>query len=85
MASIKVDATFDGNVFRPTAPVALPPNTNVHLTVDAAVEHGESPAKLGEPYSFFETALSLKLNGPSDWSRNFHKYLYGEGCRSDEG
>ena len=28
--------------------------------------------------SFLETAESLQLDGPSDWSENLDKYLYGE-------
>ncbi|TDA67453.1 MAG: hypothetical protein D9V47_10300 [Clostridia bacterium] len=28
--------------------------------------------------SFLETARSLNLDGPRDWSRRFEEYLYGE-------
>jgi predicted DNA-binding antitoxin AbrB/MazE fold protein len=77
-----IDATFDGEVFRPTQPVQLRPNTPVRLTFEQAVlENEESdaqPPKLGEPYSFLKFAASLKLEGPPDWSANIDKYLYPE-------
>jgi hypothetical protein len=28
--------------------------------------------------SFLDTACSLNLEGPVDWSANLHRYLYGE-------
>jgi hypothetical protein len=31
--SLEIDATFDGEVFRPTQPVRLKPDTPVHLVV----------------------------------------------------
>jgi hypothetical protein len=69
-----IEATFDGQVFRPTEPVSLPPNTVVRLTVE--------PVSTEQPTSFLRTALSLKLDGPPDWASNLDKYLYG---RRDEG
>ena len=33
--------------------------------------------KIGEPYSFFEVASSLNVDGPPDWSENLDAYLYG--------
>jgi hypothetical protein len=67
-----IEATFDGIVFRPKAPVALEPNTQVRLTVEPL--QAEPP----RPGSFLQTARSLKLEGPPDWSANLDKYLYGE-------
>jgi hypothetical protein len=66
-----IDATFDGAVFRPGEPVPLAPNTHVRLTVETcpATESGGS---------FLDTASSLNLAGPPDWSANLHQYLYGE-------
>jgi len=77
-----VDATFDGEVFRPLHPVAIEPNTSVRLTVESApaegaASEGETP-KLGEPYSALKFLASLKLDGPPDWSANIDKYLYPE-------
>jgi hypothetical protein len=68
-----IEATFDGSVFRPAEPIQLEPNTRVRLTV----ETGTPPA--GAPTSFLDTAASLNLEGPPDWSANLHRYLYGEG------
>jgi predicted DNA-binding antitoxin AbrB/MazE fold protein len=70
--STVIEATFDGEVFRPSQPVQLEPNTPVRLTIETA------PPKTGKPYSFLDTLQSIKLEGPPDWSANIDKYLYGE-------
>jgi hypothetical protein len=67
-----IEATFDGNVFRPAGPVPLPPNTPVRLTIEPLA------AKPPKPASFLATARSLNLEGPPDWANNLDKYLYGE-------
>jgi predicted DNA-binding antitoxin AbrB/MazE fold protein len=67
-----IEATYDGEVFRPLAPVSLPANTPVRLTVEPLSEKSASKS------SFLKTAQSLRLEGPRDWSTNFDKYLYGE-------
>jgi len=63
--------TFDGKVFRPEEPIELPPDTRVRATIEAADlvrrEHG----------SFLDTARSLNLDGPPDWSSQLEEYLYG--------
>ncbi len=65
-----IEATFDGQVFRPTGPVFLPPNTTVRITVEPLP---------GKPASFLRTARSLNLEGPPDWATNLDAYLHGEG------
>jgi len=60
----KLYAMFDGEVFRPEEPVSLSPNTQVRITVELA-EAGQEGKKKA---SFLETARSLKLQGPPDWS-----------------
>jgi predicted DNA-binding antitoxin AbrB/MazE fold protein len=70
MATV-IDATFDGEVFRPSRPVNLQPNTPVRITIE------ETTPRLGEPYSSLRFMKSLKLEGPPDWSANLDKYLYG--------
>ncbi len=70
------EATFDGEVFRPTEEVNLKPNTKVTITVDET--------KTGKPLSSLEFMASLKLDGPSDFSKNIDDYLYG-GKRLDDG
>ena len=67
-----IDATYDGNVFRPVEPVSLAPNTSVRLTVHSL------PLSTDKPISFLRTALSLNLEGPPDWASQLDKYLYGE-------
>ena len=83
-----IDATFDGEVSRPSQPVALEPNTPVKLTVETASPpkvDDEQSAKTGKPYSFFEVARSLRIeDGPPDWSANIDKYLYGERLHSED-
>jgi len=61
-----IEAVFDGQMLHPTEPLALEPNTRVRLTLEP-VAPGAS--------SFLETARSLSLEGPPDWSANLHKYL----------
>ena len=54
-----------------------------HSTTDQPPEtsHSASVVKSSEDesaaYSFFRTASSLDLDGPSDWSANLDHYLYG--------
>jgi len=69
----KLYATFDGEVFRPEGPVGLSPNTQVRITVELAEPNPER-----RKASFLDTARSLKLQGPPDWSSRFEEYLYGD-------
>ncbi len=64
-------ATFDGEVLRPDEPVDLEPNTKVRITIE------ESEPLAEKTLSFLDTAASLNLEGPSDWSERFEEYLYG--------
>ena len=70
-----IEATFDGTAFLPTEPIKLEPNTRVRITVET------EPPAAEQVMSFSDTACSLNLEGPADWSTNLHRYLYGEGCR----
>lgn len=76
-----IEATFDGQVFRPARPVSLPPNTVVRLTVDPV---SEEPASGQPATSFLRTALSFKLEGPPDWASNLDKYLYRKEDEDDD-
>jgi len=67
----RIEATFDGQVFRPIKPFSLPPNTNVRLIIELIQ---------GPPRSFLETAESLNLDGPPDWASNLDEYLHGDGA-----
>lgn len=62
---------FDGRVFQPEEPIDLEPDTRVRATIEQA----ESVA--GERGVFLETARSLSLDGPPDWSSRLEEYLYG--------
>ena len=46
---------------------------------DSQASEPEMPP-MGEPYSFFEVALNMNLDGPPDWSTRFKDHLYGEPC-----
>ncbi|MGC1376021.1 MAG: antitoxin AF2212-like protein [Anaerolineales bacterium] len=67
-----IEATYDGQVIRPDAPLNLEPNTRVRITVTTV-----KPAR-GKAKSFLATARSLKLEGPTDMAENLDEYLYGD-------
>ena len=71
-------ALYDGKVLRPEEPLDLKPNIRVRLTID--VLEVERPKRR----SFLQTARSLKLEGPSDWSVRLEDYLYGEESHARE-
>jgi predicted DNA-binding antitoxin AbrB/MazE fold protein len=64
-----VDAVYDGQVLRPTGPLNLEKNAHVRVTVES-VEHARDEAQ-----SFLAVAMSLKLDGPVDWSESVEEYL----------
>lgn len=73
-----LEATFDGQVFRPVETVELQPDTQVELVVTVKVAPQEKPK------SFLRTARSLKLKGPKDFSLRIDDYLYGGANLDDE-
>ena len=66
-----LDATFDGQVFRPDKPLELEPNTRVRITIEPT----QTPEEHSE--SFLRVARSLNIDGPRDWSTRLDDYLYG--------
>lgn len=76
-----IEATWDGSVFGPEEPVAIPPNTRVLLSVEIERPKPESKP---ESASFFEVALSLSIDGPPDWSARVDHYLYGPMIGDDQ-
>ena len=60
-----IEALFDGTVLRPDTPLSLEANTRVRVTVETLPATEEKPRR-----SFLQTARSLKLEGPADWSAN---------------
>jgi predicted DNA-binding antitoxin AbrB/MazE fold protein len=69
-----LEATYDGEVLRPDEPLELEPNTRVQITLE--VDEDRSTKGM----SFLDTARSLNLDGPPDWSDRFEEYLYGTRC-----
>jgi predicted DNA-binding antitoxin AbrB/MazE fold protein len=66
-----LDATYDGNVFRPDQPIELEPNTRVRITIEP------TPTSETNSESFLRVARSLNIDGPRDWSTRLDDYLYG--------
>ncbi len=62
----KIAAVFDGEVFHPAEPIALPANTRVRITIETL------PQDEKKIVSFLQTARDLNLEGPTDWSAKFH-------------
>ena len=67
-----LEAVFDGEVLRPDEPIELEPNTRVRVIIETA---GQPRAK---SKSFLQTARSLNLQGPPDWSVRLDDHLYGD-------
>lgn len=76
-----VNATFDGEVFRPDEPISLATDTKVKVIIPEKhkkVELVEMPKQsTGKPYAFLDFAMAANLDGPSDFSTNLDDYLYG--------
>jgi hypothetical protein len=66
------EARYDGVSFHPTTPVDVPKDSTVRVTVEVI-----DPPILVKRGNFLRTARAMKLSGPSDWSENVDKYLYG--------
>lgn len=66
-----LEAIFDGQVLHLEEPVDLEPNTRVRITIETV------EAEPVHPPSFLQTARSLRLEGPPDWSTKVDDYLYG--------
>ena len=63
---------FDGTVLHPNESLLLEPNTQVKMTIETI------PPANQDANIFLDTAQSLNLDGPPDWSTNLDTYLYGE-------
>jgi len=60
-----IHAVFDGKVLFPEEPLEIRPETRVLITI----EFSDNQKK--KKRSFLQTAKSLNLKGPSDWSAKF--------------
>ena len=65
---MNVTATYRDGAFHPDREMDLPEGTRVEIALPIS----------GEPYSFFDTAESLRIDGPPDWSEHINEYLTGE-------
>jgi predicted DNA-binding antitoxin AbrB/MazE fold protein len=65
-----IEAVYDGRVFHPRQSPMLKANTRVRITVEPM------KAKRAKKKSFLETARSIKINAPADFSANVDEYLY---------
>jgi len=70
----KLNAIYDGKVFKPEVPLDLKANIRVRITIEKA----EIEKPKTKKSSFLQTARALKLSGPSDWSARLEDYLYEE-------
>ena len=85
-----LEAIYDGEVLRPDEPLDIEPNTRIQITIETQdaetkdieewraggdAETKEIPSRNGK--SFLDTARSLNLEGPPDWSDRLEEYLYG--------
>jgi hypothetical protein len=67
----ELDAFFDGKVLHTDLPLDLIPNTKVKIIIELPeMENNKS-------MSFLDTACSIKLEGPVDFSEKLEDYLYG--------
>ena len=79
-----LNATYDGEVFRPDEPVDLASNTKVKIIIE---DEEETPKKLklvempkkgkGEPYAFLKYLESVSIDAPPGFASNLDEYLYG--------
>jgi len=65
-----IDALYDGHVFLPQQKPALKANTRVRITVE------QVKLKRARKKSFLDTARSIKIDAPADFSANLDEYLY---------
>jgi hypothetical protein len=86
---ITFDAHFDGENLRPEAPVALPQNVRLRVTVveSEAAENGGlfAPNVMKQSKDLFgniEAQFGL-IDGPPDWAAELDHYLYGTPKRGD--
>jgi predicted DNA-binding antitoxin AbrB/MazE fold protein len=70
--TLTLEAVYDGKVLRPVQPLNLKPNTRLRITVETE-ESAVTPRR-----SFLQTARTLELDGPADWSSKIEEYLYGD-------
>lgn len=71
------EATFDGEVFRPTEEVNLKPNTKVKIIIEDEDSIEPTSQNFDEPYSFLKYLDSVSIDAPKDYSVNYEQYISG--------
>jgi len=66
---ISIEAVFDGKVFLPVTLPPLKPGTRVRLSIISSEIKTES---------FLDTARSLQIDGPPDWSEKINGSMCSE-------
>jgi hypothetical protein len=78
--SITVRAKYDGKALQLSEPIDLPMDSEVEV----AVRLVDSDKEPGGDYCFIDTALSLNITGPTDWSTRIDEILYKYPRDADE-
>ena len=73
-----IPALFDGKSLLFDHPIKLKPNTRVIVRIETIEK------KPNKKLSFLNTARSLNLDGPKDWSERLDYYLYHRQVESHE-
>jgi hypothetical protein len=68
--STTIEATYDGQVFRPTSLVPLAPNTTVRLTIEALALETAEPVTQSYPETDFYTLVDYNWADSHYFSRS---------------
>ena len=68
-----IEAVFDGETLRPTAPLDLEPNTSYRISIELP---STPPDGTADAWDELE-ALAGSVEAPADWAREHDHYLYG--------
>ncbi len=84
---VTFDAHFDGESLRPAAPVMIPQNVRLRVTVEADIDvPKEDPGPKDLPardlFGNIEAKCGL-FEGPADMAAELNHYLYGTPKRGD--
>ncbi len=79
---LTINATFDGEVFRPTTPVDLVANETYQITIAEQDKPLENPT--GETAWDVLDRFTGSIEGPGDLSTELDHYLYGTPKRHHE-
>ncbi len=72
-----IEATYDGEVFRPDEQVDLPSDTKVKIHIEDEQSKKKPEKNKSEPYAFLKYLDSVSIDAPADYASNLDEYLYG--------